>query len=213
MYSIYRLTLSSPGAIDQHYVGCTSNAPHRHSEHLSKLRKGKHPNKDLLAAFLSGAEVSFVVLDTALDLASGELLETNWTAILRCKGDIVFNRRHDAGSNAGLVHSPITKAKISASLAGRNTRSPEAIQRSREKLRGKKKPANVVAASQAALKLWRENPANMVAAVRKRCALTDEQVVAIRCSQKTYATIAEEFSTHASIVCKIKQGKSYSWVP
>jgi hypothetical protein len=212
MYTIYQLTLSAAGRPDKHYVGGTPRFGARTVEHRSKLRKGIHPNKEMQAAYNSGAIISFIVLDRARGPERAFRLETYWTDVLRGQGKIVFNRRADARSNLCLCHSIETKKRISQSLKGRNTRSPEAIRRASAKLRGRPKPPHVIAASQAGLKRWRSNPEKVFSAARKMAKLTDEQVRAIRASDGTCAALSKEFDISGATICHIKNGRKYRWV-
>jgi len=212
MFTVYRLTLSAPGKPDRHYVGCTKRFRARENEHRSMLKKGAHFNRDLQASYDAETAISIMVLAEANSHQVGVDLESQWTNILRAKGDIVLNRRLDAGSNRGLRHSDRTRAAITSALSGRNTRSPEAIASTNEKLKGRSKPEQVIEASQRGLAIWRSDPKNVESVARQQARLSDEQVRAIRASSLTYARLSGLFGVAPSVICRIRQIKSYRWV-
>ena len=211
MFTIYRLTLSVQSEPARHYIGCTSKPVPRKSQHLSKLRKGRHPNRHMQSAYDRGASVEMRVLAKAVAMEAALEIETDFIDQLRAYGGMVFNLRPNSQSNAGLRHSTEVKEKIRSALIGRNTRSPEAIARSAAKLRGVSKPAHVVRAAQTALKRWRSSP-EFVASVRKRSSLSDDQVRAIRASQDKYPVLAEQYGISVASVCLIRQRRRYARV-
>lgn len=192
------------------YYGTTRRPRERLNEHSSKLKKNCHPNSNLQEAFnhTKYAKFDFEIIFTSSNKKTAHKYQTRMTS----DHPLCCNKRIIADSNKGLNHSQNAKRKISAKLMGRNTRSANAIQRSAEKLRGRKKPDHVIKAAQAGLKRWRSDQKNINNAARKLAKLTDKDVRLIRLSTEPYSKLANKYNVSTSVICRIRQRKKYRWV-
>ena len=210
MFTVYQITISS--AEIGHYVGCSQRFIARTNEHRSRLSKGLHACFPLQSAYNSGGSFSVSAIETGLSKRQATERETYWINLLRLKGEIVFNRRIDAASNAGVSHTELTKDRISKSLAGRSTRSQAAIEASAAKMRGRRKPKHVIADSQAGLKEWRSEQANIDCVAKQQAKLSDDTVRIIRSSDLTYKELGSMFGVSPAVICGIRNGRKYRWV-
>lgn len=120
------------------YVGSASSIENRWSTHRAELRAGHHHNAILQRSWAKHGEAAFEFLvieevpQEALLIAEQHWIDLWW-------GDKLYNRRRDAASNLGVLHSDEAKAKMSA--ARRRTANSTArvtAQKSRSaKLRGR----------------------------------------------------------------------------
>lgn len=121
------------------YVGSSICLAARRSYHLSSLRKRKHHNRLLQAAWdaLGCDQFEFVVLEES---PTGDLLpvEQKWMDLLRAATE-GFNLSPTAGRCNGVVHSPETRARVSAALCG-GVQSPESNAKRRASLSGENGP-------------------------------------------------------------------------
>lgn len=101
------------------YVGSTARWKRRRSEHLGRLRSGRHCNKHLQSAWAKygEAEFSFVVLEVVDDPAQLIAREQHWIDATSAVSD-GYNLCAEAGSRRGIPHTEEHKAKISAAKQG-----------------------------------------------------------------------------------------------
>ena len=214
MFTIYQLTIIVPPGTSRYYIGCTSQPlSMRKSQHLSQLKNGRHPNRDLQQHYYRHIGIEFSKIAEAESKSAGNRLENNTINRLRSNGALVFNIRLDSRSNLGFKHSNKTKIKIRKALSGRNTRTSDAIARTNEKLRGVPKPVHVVEASQAGLRKWRSNRENIIAVAKQNATLSTSQVRAIRTSDEKYPILAKRYSISVASISLIKRRLRYDWVP
>lgn len=127
---------------DKVYVGSAVNVYSRISTHKANLNLNKHSNKHLQSAYnLYGAEnFEFKIVEVVEDKNLLLKKEENWILWLNASNrEHGFNKRIKPNSNLGVKnpHSEEWNLKISLSNKGKRN-SPEAIERMRMKLTGKK---------------------------------------------------------------------------
>jgi group I intron endonuclease len=130
----------------RHYVGSTTRTKVRWSKHRSLLRLGRHSNTPLQTAWtqLGEAAFSFVILEL---VPEGDLIQREqvWLDQMEPQGAL-FNIAKRAGSNAGLIHTPETRAVMAERKRGRFV-SAETRARLSESKRGANSPVAKVTAS------------------------------------------------------------------
>lgn len=126
---IYRITCSANGKF---YIGSTVNQTQRWARHRRQMRDGTHPNKNMLASWNKYGEAAFVfeVLESVDDPAALFAAEQKYLDEHAGK-DYCFNwaKYADApmrgkfgpeASNYGRVFGPEMRARLSASISGKN---------------------------------------------------------------------------------------------
>lgn len=126
LFGVYRILNSENG---KSYIG-SGNVPARFSEHKRSLRKNQHCNNKLQHAWNKHGEeaFSFAVIEycgrdrcIALEQAWMDRLDVVASGYnLRPVADSNVGHKWTAGARAKQSQSPITRAKISASLMGRS---------------------------------------------------------------------------------------------
>ena len=113
---IYTITNLESG---KQYIGSTAYLYRRFKEHLSKLRKGKHPNPKLQNAWDKYGEAAFKfdVLERCEDAKTLALVEQKWIDTVKP----FYNCFPTARSSLGHSVSAEARAKISAANKGRQT--------------------------------------------------------------------------------------------
>lgn len=184
------------------YVGSSIDLRARWSKHQCDLRKLRHGNPKLQAAWnLHGHVFRFETLLVVKD--SSSLIEAEQRFIDELKPE--YNRSPSAGSNRGLVHSEQAKANIGASVSGKSnawfgkvppsqifTQTPEARRKQSESHRGSRNPMFGVRGPQA--KLSDDN----VREIRR-------SILAGIGSQR----LADKYGVSKGAIQHIKKGRSY----
>lgn len=146
---IYRITCTANGKI---YIGSSINLRARRWDHFYKLKKGKHKNPILQAAFNKYGESYFEF--SVLELCGIDVLlarEQHYIDALLPK----FNVCKVAGNTLGHRHGKESRDKISKANAGKligRTLSVETKQRMSQSQKGRKKPTLCKAVEQISLK-------------------------------------------------------------
>lgn len=102
------------------YVGSTITTRTRWNVHRAKLRAGTHHSRHLQAAWLKYGENSFE-FRVIQHCASGDLLQLEQAAIDRLRP--AYNICAVAGTHLGVKRTAETRARISASLSGKESRA------------------------------------------------------------------------------------------
>jgi group I intron endonuclease len=114
------------------YVGSALNIHRRWAEHRSGLRRGKHHSRHLQCAWNAYGEAEFEFRQLIV-CAPQDLLLYEQIAIDTIAPE--YNVLQNARNSLGRVHTPETRAKISAKAMGRKY-SPETIEKRAAKRRG-----------------------------------------------------------------------------
>lgn len=143
MAVVYRIANKVNGKL---YVGSTSDFARRRSQHLFRLRDGKHHSKHLQSAFDLYGEDSFgfEVIEECDDECVVER-EQFWIDTLGVTDPKVgYNKAKTVGYNPGCPHTIETKRLMSEQRRGRVTdRQIAAIRKSAESRRGLSRPKEV----------------------------------------------------------------------
>lgn len=109
------------GKIGEIYVGSAVSIPKRKREHYTALRKGKHPNRHLQAAFDKYGEsyFTFKVLEIVKDTSKLLYYEQLWLDIAFTSADTVYNILTKAGNSLGFRFTDEQKQKVSKALTGK----------------------------------------------------------------------------------------------
>ncbi|SFS42780.1 NUMOD3 domain-containing DNA-binding protein [Brevundimonas viscosa] len=169
------------------YVGGSTHIVARWAQHRYRLREGNHRNPRLQEAWARLGEDAFAF--EVLELCeTGDLLavEQRWLDRLKAEGSL-FNVDMVAGSPKGRLHSPETRAKMSASRRGRSF-SPETLAKMAAAKRGEKCSAAKVTEAD-------------VRDIRRRAA-----------EGEPYRSIAADYGIADNTVCQIVTRRSWGHV-
>lgn len=169
---IYAITHIASGKV---YVGSSANIQKRWSQHRGDLRKGRHKNPHLQAAWSLYGETAFefTVLEEVWELTALPVAEQAHIDRTGAMGPSGYNVCIAGGSRLGIRHSPATCAKIGASKIGNKNRmgatlSPESREAIRQKLIGRKAATETIAKLSAMRRGRKKSPEHIAKMVASR---------------------------------------------
>ncbi len=124
MTGVYSITNKKTG---HQYIGSAVSIERRWHAHKCTLRKRKHKNRQLQAAWNQDGEAAFEFRIVTL-CSEGELLV--WEQVAMEKQDCTYNIAPTAGTTAGLKNTPETIAKMKAAKANVSDSTREKISQS-----------------------------------------------------------------------------------
>ena len=120
---IYKIENSVNGKL---YVGSSSEIPNRKYNHFNTLRKNEHPNSHLQNAYNKYGKdaFEFAILEEVKDLTQLILREQYWMDLAQHEESRLYNHQLTANPSLGHAKSPVTSARISATLKRRGIKPP-----------------------------------------------------------------------------------------
>lgn len=129
------------------YIGSTTDLPRRKSQHLARLRAGKHHCTHLQNAWNRDGEISFSfeILEHCAKAEREDLEQSYIDRLDACNPEVGYNKARKVGQVMGFPHTK--ESREAMSRARRGVKTPNKVKAWKalgESMRGRKRPLDVV---------------------------------------------------------------------